>query len=253
MPTNDLSVLPIVYPVQSAQMVSFYNATKREGDFVILIWAPVWQGLQSSIEGDYGLGFTSEALAELDVPDIDGATYLVYDTEHWTRTPAIEQANPVGSVQALTALAQVHGLIPVVAPDGIFNSQFVSGGTPTTLYGRRFRVGGTNTIAPALGANGIYIVQAQRLQIISPAAFAWWVDNNARAIRAGNPDAKVYVQVSVDGTTLAGVTVQNAIDGLNAVTEPIDGIVVFCTPSSLTGLQDFLTLLGGPSPRGAAT
>ncbi|MBF9073663.1 hypothetical protein [Streptacidiphilus fuscans] len=142
---------------------------------------------------------------------------VLYDNEHWSLTPAVEQSNPVHYDQLAAQLAHDDHLLflaspatdlaTVLAPDatgGSFDAMLASG-----LFGQ---------IAPS---TDVLDIQSQGAEP-SPARFASYVRAAAAQARAANPHIQVLAGISTNpsgqsvtaaGIELAARSVRSSVDG----------------------------------------
>lgn len=225
-PLSDLPIGMMVHPPS----LDYFNDVARSDDIgAVLV---VSTGLLPRITSGKRLVMSpSVDLAEENAAAfVDDAEYLGYNVEHWPDTPDAEQADPATASANAAEFADRHDLGYVIGPDLQFTEDF-----------------GAELAQPA----DIYVIQGQRIQE-DVAFFATTVNAFARNVRSGNPDVKVWVQVSSSfGTPEA------TIEALKEVAGQIDGIWVHYNQNaqSFATLQDLMKLLrqaaqaNTPAPR----
>jgi len=218
---ESLADLPLTFPVQSPEVIAFFNRVARPTDIASFPTA-VLHLLPQVTAGQRMASFPSwaDAEARLDAlaPQLD---WILYNPEHWENTPTSEQTNLVATVARAQTLAHDHGLRLMLAPD------------------RRFVDAALPDLAPHTDA---LLLQGQRLQA-DPAAFAAWITAMTEVARAANPDLLVYVQV---GATLGSAHEMAA--ALETVAPFIDGVAVWSMPRTLPTLQEFVERAKQPLP-----
>jgi hypothetical protein len=137
--------------------------------------------------------------------------WLMYDNEHWSLTPANEQADPVRYEQLFARLAHDHGYQVILAPaqdlvPGFSSSAFQSGQSAWQAY---LSMG----LATASAQYGdIYEIQAQPYEIgiyRSQDAYAKFVAAAAAQARAANPNIVIYAGLSTQRVTSPSELVQD--------------------------------------------
>lgn len=223
---TDLSELPLTFPVQSPEVIAYFNQIARPQD--IASFPPPFIHLLPQVTvGQKMVGFASWADAERELEAlIDQIDMVMYNPEHWENTPANEQQNLAATVQQAAEFAHARGLRFMFAPD------------------RRFAEAHLGEVAPHIDA---VLLQGQRIQH-DPQAFASWVRAMVSIARASNPEAQIYVQV---GATLG--TASEMFAAIQTVSNDIDGIAVWSMPRTLNILQEFVTLIRESPPAIEAT
>ena len=177
--------------------------------------------------------FASVAEAERMVPALAGKINVIaYDLEHWPATPAGEQADPVGAVKRLRALADKYDLAVALGPDRRFTAE----------YGAE--------MAPYVDE---YVLQVQRLQA-DPQSLFGFVTPLIQELRRANPQVRIVIQLRTEGT------VDDLLAVVTTLRQDIDGVSILTSSATLPVAQDFvrrLQAMGGstpaPSPQTPAT
>jgi hypothetical protein len=123
-----------------------------------------------------------------------GTRAVIFDDEHWKRTPLAEQLNPAVYYRRAAQIAHAHGLLLVAAP------------SPDLVQAKRPRMPGTQTYAAFLDRRiaagvarsaDVYDVQAQGLETQGP-PYASFVQAAALQAAASHPDIELLAGISTD-------------------------------------------------------
>ncbi|MDX1414720.1 MAG: hypothetical protein R3293_11055 [Candidatus Promineifilaceae bacterium] len=165
---------------------------------------------------------TAELLPEM-AADID---VIGYNLEHGPATPAEEQADPVGSIQAMRELADEYGLLLAFGPDHDFA---LSHGVE---------------VAPHVD---IFVLQIQRQQT-NPDVVKEFVEPIVPQLRAENPDLQISVQVRTEGD------IQALVDLVAGLEVELDGISILTRPDKVEEAEELVyTLRPEAAPPGFGT
>ena len=215
-PSDDLSHLPISFPIMSAEMAEYFNQIARPDDTALLPVAQL-RWLPYITAGKVKAGFPSWSQAESQLPELaDKIAVGSYNPEHWEQTPQEEQSNLPETVRRAQDVAHQYDLQFMVAPD------------------RRFARDYLRQIAPAAD---MIALQGQRIQQ-DPEEFAAWVREMIAIAREANPQIKIFVQVGAHRGTA-----EEMLAALQTVAGEIDGISIWVNPNSLETLKEFLALI----------
>jgi hypothetical protein len=188
----------------------------RSGDIGLMSFGNFWL-LPLVTTGWPGAVYTSWADAQTSFPPY--ATqypWFTYNPEHWSNTPQSEQDNLVATVQQASLTIHGYGVSFMLVPDQSFDQAYLA------------------QLAPYVD---IYGLQGERFEN-DMTKFMTYIPPEIPAVRAANPNAKVYVQV---GTQYG--TAQQMYDAVSTVIGQADGICVWTDPNGLTTLQEFLALI----------
>jgi hypothetical protein len=213
---DSLSYLPITFPIMSSEVADYFNRIAQPGDIALIPTARLSM-LPSINAGRVRVGFASWAQAEQELEGLIGQIdFVTYNPEHWTQTPPEEQQDLIGTVQRAAEFTHTRGIQLMVSPD------------------RRFARESLGEIAKYADLIGL---QGQRLQN-DPDGFESWATELIQVARASNPEVRIFVQV---GATQG--TAQQMLAAIQTIEGDIDGIAIWSAPSTLSILQDFVTLL----------
>ena len=167
--------------------------------------------------GQHGAVYTSwaGALASF-VPNASQFSAFTYNPEHWANTPDAEQNNLVATVQQASSTIHGLGLPFMVVPDQSFDQAL------------------DTQLAPYVD---IYGLQGERFET-DLTKFQTIIAPEITAIRAANPNVKIYIQV---GTQFG--TAQQMADAVAVVIGQADGIMIWTTPGAEQVVQDFFTII----------
>ncbi|MFQ5854507.1 MAG: hypothetical protein ACE5LU_02525 [Anaerolineae bacterium] len=212
---QSLSTLPIGMMVHPPSL-DYFNKIARPDDIAGVPLANA-RILPEIVSGKRMVMSPSVELAEERAASFVGdAEYFGYNIEHWPDTPAAEQRDPEAAGHAAAGFARQHNLGYVVGPDLQFTED-----------------AGADLAREA----DIYVIQGQRLQE-DTRRFQAVVTTFAEAVRSGNPEVKVWVQVSASFGTP-----ERTLSALQTVADHIDGIWIHYNPHSFEALQALAILL----------
>jgi hypothetical protein len=213
-----MSTLPVIIQLANQTFATEYDAVSLSDDMGLVSPANFWL-LPLITIGEKGAVYTSWADAQTGFPPVASQfNYFTYNPEHWTNTPQTEQDNLVATVQQ--ASTTVHGLgVPfILVPDQTFDQSYLA------------------QLAPYVD---IYGLQGERFEG-DTTLFMTYIPPEIPAVRAANPNAKVYVQV---GTQYG--TAQQMYDAASLVIGQVDGIMVWTEPGAEAEVQQFLAMVQG--------
>ncbi len=216
---NDLSQLPVTYPIMTSEMAAYFNRTARPLD-IALIPAAQLRFLPAIESGRVRVGFASWEEAERRLPELaDQIDIIAYNPEHWAQTPAAERADLPATVRRAADVARSYGLTFMVSPD------------------RRFAADHLADIAPYADMIGL---QGQRLQH-DPQGFASWARELIAIARAANPNVQIFVQVGATQGTSAQM-----LAAIETIAGQIDGISIWTNARTFPILEQFIVSLQTP-------
>jgi hypothetical protein len=219
--TDDLSQLPLSFPVQSPEVAAYFQEIARPQDIASVPPAQLFLLSQDSV-GQKMVAFRSFADAQRELDTLTSPVDMVmYNPEHWELTPEDEQQDLPATVQQFAEFVHERDLGFMFAPD------------------RRYAEEHLDQVAPDIDA---VLLQGQRLQH-DPQTFATWVLGLSGVAHAANPDIQVFVQV---GATRG--TASEMYAAIQTVAEDIDGIAVWSMPRTLHVLQEFVALVRESPP-----
>jgi hypothetical protein len=213
-----MSTLPVVVQLANQTFATEYDAVSLSDDMGLVSPVNFWL-LPLITIGEKGSVYTSWADAQTGFPPVASQfSYFCYNPEHWTNTPQTEQDNLVATVQQ--ASTTVHGLgVPfILVPDQSFDQSYLA------------------QLAPYVD---IYGLQGERFEN-DTTKFMTYIPPEIPAVRAANPNAKVYVQV---GTQFGDA--QQMYDAASLVIGQVDGIMVWTEPGAESEVQQFLAMVQG--------
>lgn len=152
----------------------------------------------------------AEALVPILADDID---IIGYDLEGWPQTPEDEQADPVGAVMRLRALADEYGLEVSLGPSRSFAE---SHGVEMAPYADRF------------------VIQLQKAQDNPQAALEYALPMIAR-LRQANPSIEVAVVLRPDAGNIDAL-----LELVDILGDNIDGVSVLGTPGAEAAVMEFV-------------
>jgi hypothetical protein len=219
--SSNLSRLPIAFPAQSTEITTYFNDIARPEDFVAI--PPNFLQLLPNIKtGQPIVSFASWEAAVKVIPQLSTQfEWVLYDPEHWANTPDSEQQNLPTTVQNAAAFLHARNLRLFIAPDRKFADEYL------------------DVLAPSTDA---LLLQGQRLQN-NPDIFASWILEKIKIARTNNPKILIYVQVGANQGTP-----EEMMRAIQTVSDQIDGIAIWSTPSTLDTLKSFISLLRPPVP-----
>jgi hypothetical protein len=122
----------------------------------------------------------------------NGTSYVLYDNEHWSLTPADEQRQPATFAQQARALLHRHGLRLIFAP-AVNLATVLAGVGANQKYASYLSLG---LAADGARASDVFEIQAQ--QAIGTPTFDTFVTAAAVQARAANPPAPILVGLSTN-------------------------------------------------------
>jgi hypothetical protein len=117
---------------------------------------------------------------------------VIYDNEHWSKTPPEEQADPAGFYAKAAGVAHAHGLIFIATPA---MDLVLSSGAKVTNAADTFLASGI--IGASARDADVVDIQAQS-QERDPAAYKDFVTKAAAQIKAANPKAAIMAGISTN-------------------------------------------------------
>ena len=182
--------------------------------------------------------FKNVADAEQLLPRLaDKMDIVGYNLEHGPANRPDEQADPVGSVQRMRALADEYGLVLALGPD------------------RAFALNDGVAMAPYVD---MFVLQIQRAQT-EPDVVREFVVPLAAQLRAANPDLEISVQVRTEGdpAEIADLvkSMEDSLDGVSILTSEestdiAEALVAELRPNTPTPTTPVLPT---PSPQSSPT
>lgn len=126
--------------------------------------------------------------------------WVMYDPEHWSKTPVSEQQNPVRYMTLFGQLAHAHGLKVIQAP--ALDLAWAPGSVLPIQRGESgdqwfVRV---NLAGAAAAAGDIFDLQNES-NVTSGGQYAWMFNTTASQARAANPNVKAFSEVATDSAT----------------------------------------------------
>ncbi len=220
-PSRDLSQLSFGIRL-SPDLVSWFNQVARPTDSVAVPFRDV-NMLDGVKVGQKMVLFASMADAEANVPSMAGKiTGIIYDPEHWSFTPADEQANLGAATQRLRTLANAYKLKAAVAPD------------------RRFLAERGGQIAPDVD---VMYLQLQLLQG-DPNMLLNFAQVNGQAVRRANPNIELRAQLNTERGVDEMITLSNSLNQEVG----IDGVAILYSPATEQTVKDFVARLRAGAP-----
>jgi hypothetical protein len=211
-----MTQLPILVQLTDQTFSAAFTAVARSTDGGLISQGNFWL-LPLMTIGSHGAVYTAWAGAQAGFqPYSTQFTYFCYNPEHWTNTPQSEQDNLVATVQQASTTIHSMGNQFILVPDQSFDQAYLSQMAPYA---------------------DIYGLQGERFEN-DLTKFMTYVPPEIPAVRAANPNAKVYVQV---GSQYG--TAQQMYDTASLVIGQVDGILVWTAPGTLTTVQQFLAMV----------
>ncbi len=210
--TSDLAITMTLMP----QLLSWYSQVVRPQDGSPIDHAQDVALLDTMSVGSKMVVFKSVDMAEELVPFIAGKFDTIgYNLEHGPLNPLHEQADPVGSVIRMRALADEYGLDLALGLDHDF----------ALSHGAE--------MAPYVDA---YAMQVQRVQS-QPKVARDFVIPMAAAVRAANPAVKTTLQVRTEGEAAEIVALVDSVRG------SINGVDILSSPDTVETAVELVELL----------
>lgn len=184
-----------------AELLEWFNETAHPVDIARVDHVSQIDLLDNVEVGRRLVVFKNVADAEQLVPRLSDKMDVVgYNLEHGPTNRPDEQADPVGSVQRMRALADEYGLDLALGPD------------------RAFALSDGVAMAPFVD---MFVLQVQRAQT-EPRVVRDFVLPLAAQLRAANPDLEISVQVRTEGDPAAiadlVLSMQDSLDGVSILT-----------------------------------
>jgi hypothetical protein len=205
-------------------LIEWFDAVARPGDM-----AHVDQLHQIALLNEVAVEpkvvvFKSAALAEQLLPRIaDKVQVLGYNLEHGPLNPLDEQADPVGSIQRMRALADRYGMQLALGSDHDFA---LSHGV---------------ALAPYVD---IFIMQVQRVQD-RPEMVHEFVVPMAEQVREANPAIATSIQIRTEGD------VDALVDLVTSLRSSIDGVSILTSPQTTDFARALVAALRPDAPQAA--
>ena len=115
--TNDLSSLPLTFPAQTPELITYFNDIARPEDIVSLP-EPFLHALPDIKAGQTMVAFASWQKAEKTIPSISTKIdWVLYYPEHWENTPASEQRDLPATIQDAAEFLRARQMRLFLAPD----------------------------------------------------------------------------------------------------------------------------------------
>ena len=179
----------------------FFNTPAAYGAGASLVRSPVQAGYATTPV----LSYTSYAQFRSNIQS--GAIkypyhWVMYDPEHWYKTPVSEQQNPARYMTLFGQLAHAHGLKVIQAP--ALDLAYVAG----SVLPRNRRESGNqwyvrvNIAGTAAAAGDIFLLQDES-NMGAMTQYTSLYNTTAIQARAANPNVKAFSEVSTDNGTTA--------------------------------------------------
>jgi hypothetical protein len=197
-------------------LVEWFNHAAQPGDMARADQLGQIGDLDEVRVGRKVVVFKSAALAEQLVPRIaDKMQILGYNLEHGPFNPLDEQADPLGSVQRMRALADHYGMELALGPDHDFA---LSHGV---------------ALAPYVD---IFVMQVQRVQE-QPEVVRDFVAPLAEELRQANPTIQTAMQIRTEGDVVALAELVESLAG------SLDGVSILTSGESTETAQALVAAL----------
>lgn len=198
------------------QLLPWFNQAARPEDGSLVERAQQVALLDQMTVGSKMVVFKSVVMAEQVVPHIaDKFDTIGYNLEHGPLNPLHEQADPVGSVVRMRALANEYGLRLALGLD------------------HNFALSHGVAMAPYVDS---YAMQVQRVQS-QPAVVREFVVPMAEAVRAANPAIETTIQVRTEGEA------EDIAALIDSVRESINGVVILSSRETTETAMQLVALL----------
>ena len=184
-------------------LIDWFNQNARPNDIARVDHVSMIDQLDRIDVGRRLVVFKNVADAELLVPRlVDQMDVIGYNLEHGPSNRPDEQADPVGSIQRMRALADTYDKELAFGPD------------------RRFALSDGPAMAPYAD---IFVLQVQRAQT-EPQTVREFVLPLVQQLVQVNPELQVSVQVRTEGDMMAVAdllaSMENSLDGISILTSP---------------------------------
>lgn len=194
------------------EMITWFNENARPNDIARADHVSLVDLLDKITTGRRLVVFKNVSDAEQLLPHMaDKMDIIGYNLEHGPSNRPDEQADPVGSVRRMRALADEYGLELALGPD------------------RAFALSDGLAMAPYVD---MFVLQVQRVQE-EPEVVRSFVLPVVRALRQINPDLEISVQVRTEGDMAAVAKL------IASMEEDLDGVSIL-TSAETTGTAEQL-------------
>ena len=201
-------------------LVQPFNQVARENDIAHVDRPEQLGQLEEIAPAQKMLIFRSAAEAAEKLPDLAGTIDIVgYNLEHGPGPPLEEQADPLGAIQRMRALADQYGLQLAVGPDHDFALSHGPAMAPYVDY---------------------FVLQIQRRQTEPPVVINF-VSTLVPQLRAANDQLQISVQVRTEGDMGQIVAL------LEKLLPYIDGVSILTSPQTVDIAEELLIRLRGHS------
>ncbi|MDX1414839.1 MAG: hypothetical protein R3293_11660 [Candidatus Promineifilaceae bacterium] len=202
-------------------LVPFFNSEARDDDMARVDHPTQVGQLAGITTGRKLVVFKSLAEAEQYLPLMaDQIDIAGYNLEHGPVTPPEEQADPVGSIQEMRALADNYGLDLAFGPDHDFALSHGPAMAPYVDY---------------------FVLQIQRQQT-NPPVVQEFVTTIVPQLRDANPDLQISAQVRTEGDVQAIVAL------IDSLLPYLDGVSILTSPATVEIAKELvLALRAGPT------
>jgi hypothetical protein len=198
-----------------AQVDSYFNSPRT---FLILKNSDSDVGLTDAtlVKSFASYAAMSQAFASGSIPA--GVHYILYDNEHWSYTPANEQAAPITYAQDAETLVHQHGMRLIFTPAiNLASSAPVAGVKGQAKFGAFVS---QNLAGQAAQVSDVFELQAQ--QAVGMPDFSSFVSSAVGQARAANPSALILLGLSTNPVGRP-ITAQDLLDAYNATRSEVDG------------------------------
>jgi hypothetical protein len=197
-------------------LVPVFNNAARDDDIARVDHPSQAAQLEGITRGRKLVVFKSLAEAEEHLPDLAAKIDIAgYNLEHGPATPPEEQADPVGSIQKMRALADTYGLDLALGPD------------------HNFALSHGVAMAPYVD---FFILQIQRRQT-EPPVVREFITTLVPQLRAVNPNLQISAQVRTEGDVQAIVAL------IDSLLPYLDGVSILTSPDTVEVAKELLFFL----------
>lgn len=201
------------------QVVDLFNGIATDQDIARADHVSMIDLLDKVEAGRKLVVFKNAADAEALVPRLaDKMDIIGYNLEHGPTNHEEEQANPVGSVQRMRALADQYGKKVALGPD------------------RAFALSDGVAMAPYVD---MFVLQVQRAQT-EPETVRDFVVPLVRELRRVNPNLEISVQIRTEGDVKA------LADLLASLKPELDGVSILTSPETVPVAEALVAELRAP-------
>jgi hypothetical protein len=202
------------------QVVDLYNEVATEADIARADHVSMVDLLDKVATGRKLVVFKNVADAEALVPRLaDKMDIVGYNLEHGPSNRPDEQADPVGSIRRVRALADYYGLEVALGPD------------------RAFALSHGVAMAPFAD---IFVLQVQRAQT-EPETVREFVLPLVRELRRVNPSLEVSVQIRTEGD------VEGLVELLASMEPALDGVSILTSQETVPVAEALMARLRVPA------